>query len=102
MTRKATKEIVQTVLSNDETVRPDVMERVMFALDGKVEPVKQKYFNLKELCAIYGISRGTAYDLIKKRIIKPIVLNSDKNGLKRYLATPMEELTQTVKGDKTK
>jgi len=88
MTKSATKMILETVLKNDETVRPDVIDRVLFALTGKNEPVRQKYFNLKEISIKYGISRATAYEWIRKGHLKPIIIN----GTKRYEAKPLQEL----------
>lgn len=94
MTKKATTEIIETILKNDETIRPDVIDKVVFALTGKNEPVKQKYFNLKELSSIYGKSRSTLYSWIELGIIKPIIIN----GTKLYEAKPLEELQQQKEG----
>jgi hypothetical protein len=88
MTKKATQEIISTILRNDETVRPDVIEKITFALTGKNEPVRQKYFNLKEIAIHYGISRTTAYEWISKGILKPIIINETK----RYELKPLQEL----------
>jgi len=98
MTKKQTVELIQTILKNDDSISNEAVEKIQLALTGKPEPVKQQYFNLKELCAIYGISRGTGYQLIKKGIIKPIVLNGVKNGLTRYLPIPLEDLQQKKEG----
>lgn len=92
MTKKATAEIIETVLKNDETVRPDVIDKVVFALTGKNEPVKQRYFNLKEIAIQYGVSRATAYEWIRKGFLKPITIN----GTKRYEAKPLEELQSSI------
>lgn len=88
MVKKATQEIIETVLKNDENIRPDVINKVLFLLTGKNEPVTQKYFNLKEISIKYGISRATGYEWIRKGFLKPIIIN----GTKRYEAKPLEEL----------
>ena len=96
MTKQATTQIVETVLKNDETVRSDVLDKVLFALTGKNEPVRQRYFNLKEICNIYGISRATGYLWIEKGFLKPVIIN----GTKRYEAKPLQELQTEKEGCK--
>jgi len=85
--KKTTAVIVEQILRNDD-FSPDVIDKVVFALTGKNEPVKQRYFNLKEISIQYGISRATAYEWIRKGFLKPITIN----GTKRYEAKPLEEL----------
>ena len=90
--KKSTIEIISTILKNEDGIRPDVIDKVLFSLTGKNEPIRQKYFNLKEISIKYGISRATAYEWIRKGNLKPIIINLTK----RYEFKPLEEL-QTAK-----
>ena len=74
--KENTRQLIISVLGNDETVTPEVRDAVIRAATMTVP--KRKLINAKEACEILGISRPTLREYAKRGVLEQINVSSRK------------------------
>ena len=74
--KENTKQLIISVLGNDETVTPEVRDAVLRA--ATMTMPKRKIINAKEACNILDISRPTLREYVRKGVLEQINVSSRK------------------------
>lgn len=87
--KQDTIRIIETVLQSDPNVSELQKEQVKAILAGTKIPIQPALLTQSETARWLNVSRSTAYNLVLKGILKPVII---VEGIKRYRLKDLEKL----------